>query len=54
MFVEVMRSYRCENIIFSGSATVYGALIEISITENCPKGVCINPDGWNKSSLSRV
>ena len=46
--VDVMRKHGCKNIIFSSSATVYGDPAQIPITEECPKGICTNPYGWNK------
>ena len=49
-----MINYRCKNIIFSSSVTVYGDPVEIPITESCPKGVCTNPYGWTKSMLEQV
>ena len=49
-----MRNHGCKNIIFSSSATVYGAPVEIPITENCLKGVCTNPYGWTKSMLEQL
>ena len=54
VLVEIMKSHGCKNIIFSSSATVYGDPVEIPITENCPKGVCINPYEWTKSMLEQV
>ena len=49
--VDVMRKHNVKNIIFSSSATVYGDLAIIPITEECPKGQCTNPYGWTKSML---
>ena len=46
-----MRKYNVKNIIFSSSATVYGDPAQIPITEECPKGTCINPYGWTKWML---
>ena len=45
--VDVMRKHGVKNIIFSSSATVYGDPAIIPITEECPKGQCTNPYGWN-------
>ena len=45
--VDVMRKHGVKNIIFSSSATVYGDPAIIPITEECPKGQCTNPYGFN-------
>lgn len=52
--VDVMRSHGCKNIVFSSSATVYGAPAFVPITEECPKGQCTNPYGWTKSMLEQI
>ena len=52
--LEAMQKHGCKRIIFSSSATVYGAPAEIPITENCPKGICTNPYGWTKSMLEQI
>ena len=52
--IDVMRKHNVKNIIFSSSATVYGDLAQISITEECPKGQYTNPYGWTKSMLEQV
>lgn len=54
VLLEVMRRHNCKNIIFSSSATVYGEPAVIPITEECPKGHCINPYGQTKSMLEEV
>ena len=43
VLLDAMRNHGCKNIIFSSSATVYGDPAIIPITEECPKGHCINP-----------
>lgn len=52
--VDVMRNHGCKNIVFSSSATVYGAPAFVPITEECPKGQCTNPYGWTKSMLEQI
>ncbi len=52
--VDVMRKHGCKNIVFSSSATVYGAPAFVPITEDCPKGQCTNPYGWTKSMLEQI
>ena len=52
--IEAMRAHNVKNIIFSSSATVYGAPKELPITENSPKGVCTNPYGWTKWIIEQI
>ena len=52
--VDVMRNHGVKNIIFSSSATVYGAPEVMPITEECPKGSCTNPYGWTKSMIEQI
>ena len=54
VLVDVMRKHGCKNIIFSSSATVYGAPETMPITEDCPKGTVTNPYGWTKYMLEQV
>ena len=49
-----MERHNVRNIVFSSSATVYGAPKEIPITENCPKGEITNPYGQTKSMLEQI
>lgn len=51
---DVMRKHGVKNIIFSSSATVYGAPAFVPITEQCPKGTCTNPYGWTKWMLEQI
>ena len=46
--LKVMRKHGVHNIIFSSSATVYGAPDTVPITENSAIGRCTNPYGWTK------
>lgn len=52
--LKVMRDFDCKNIIFSSSATVYGAADVLPITENTPKKDCTNPYGWSKSMIEQI
>ena len=52
--IEAMRAHNVKNIIFSSSATVYGAPKELPITENSPKGTCTNPYGWTKWMIEQI
>lgn len=54
VLVDVMAKHGVKNLIFSSSATVYGAPAFIPITEECPKGQCTNPYGWTKSMLEQI
>ncbi len=52
--LKVLNKYNCKNIIFSSSATVYGDVREVPITEESPKGLCTNPYGWTKWMIEQV
>ncbi len=45
---EVMKKYDVTRLIFSSSATVYGAPHYLPIDETHPTGGCTNPYGWTK------
>ncbi|MFA9462884.1 MAG: UDP-glucose 4-epimerase GalE [Velocimicrobium sp.] len=51
---EMMQKYNVKNIVFSSSATVYGAPKFVPITETCPKGEITNPYGQTKSMLEQI
>ena len=48
VLLDVMRRYGVHNIIFSSSATVYGAPDVVPIKETAVVGRCTNPYGWTK------
>ena len=48
VLLEVMREHGVNNIIFSSSATVYGAPDTVPIKETAVVGRCTNPYGWTK------
>ena len=52
--MDVMRKVGLKNIVFSSSATVYGSLEVMPITEDCVKGQCTNPYGWTKSMMEQI
>ena len=54
VLVDVMRKRGCKNIIFSSSATVYGAEAPVPYTEKNPKGRPTNPYGMTKSMLEDI
>ncbi len=52
--LETMKKYGCHNIIFSSSATVYGAPDEVPIKETAAVGRCTNPYGWTKYMIEII
>lgn len=48
VLLDVMRKHGVKNIIFSSSATVYGAPDTVPIKESAAVGRCTNPYGWTK------
>lgn len=52
--LESMKFHGVKNIIFSSSATVYGAPSKVPVSESCPKGECTNPYGWTKSMIEQI
>ena len=52
--LRVMDRVGVKNIVFSSSATVYGDVEVMPITEDCPKGQCTNPYGWTKSMMEQI
>ena len=48
VLLEVMRTHGVKNIIFSSSATVYGAPDCVPIKETAVVGRCTNPYGWTE------
>ncbi|MBD5461300.1 MAG: UDP-glucose 4-epimerase GalE [Lachnospiraceae bacterium] len=54
VLLDVMRKHGVKNIIFSSSATVYGAPERVPVSEESPKKDCTNPYGWTKSMLEQI
>ncbi len=52
--LEVMRDHHCKQLIFSSSATVYGANSEAPFSETAPTGNCTNPYGWTKYMIEQI
>ncbi len=52
--LEVMREFDCKKLIFSSSATVYGANSEAPFAETAPTGNCTNPYGWTKYMIEQI
>ena len=50
---EAMRSHQVKRIVFSSSATVYGAATVMPITEDQPTG-CTSPYGWTKYMIEQI
>ncbi|MBH0164228.1 UDP-glucose 4-epimerase GalE [Fictibacillus sp. 7GRE50] len=50
---EVMKDHGVKKIVFSSSATVYGAANKIPLTEDTPLGAT-NPYGWTKLMLEQI
>ncbi|MCE5342111.1 MAG: UDP-glucose 4-epimerase GalE, partial [Eubacteriales bacterium] len=51
---EVMRRHRVSRFVFSSSATVYGTVETMPLTEDMPTGGCTNPYGWTKYMIERI
>ncbi len=51
---EAMRDHGVKQIIFSSSATVYGADNDVPYTEDMPAGRCTNPYGWTKWMIEQI
>lgn len=52
--LECMRKTGVKSIVFSSSATVYGASDAIPFKEELPRGICTNPYGWTKSMIEQI
>jgi len=52
--IEVMKEFGCKNIVFSSSATVYGAGATVPYKEDMPTGGCTNPYGWTKFMIEQM
>ena len=54
VLLSVMRAHGCKSIIFSSSATVYGADCAVPYTERSRKGFCTNPYSWSKWMIEQI
>ncbi len=52
--LEVMEEFGCKNLIFSSSATVYGARAKCPYREDMEAGGCTNPYGWTKYFIEQI
>lgn len=52
--IETMKSFGCSRIVFSSSATVYGAGATVPYKEDMPTGGCTNPYGWTKYMIEQM
>ena len=52
--LEVLSRHGVKNVVFSSSATVYGAPDELPVTEDSPTGAGTNPYGWTKIMMEQV
>jgi len=52
--LETMAAHGVKKLIFSSSATVYGAENPVPYTEDMPRGTCTNPYGWTKSMIEQI
>ena len=52
--LETMRSHGVHRLVFSSSATVYGADNPVPYTEDMPAGRCTNPYGWTKWMIEQI
>lgn len=52
--LELMKKYGVHNIVFSSSATVYGAPDSVPINESAVVGRCTNPYGWTKYMIEII
>lgn len=50
---ETMRKHGVTRIVFSSSATVYGTIDTMPLTEDMPTG-CTNPYGWTKYMVEQI
>ncbi len=53
ILIETMEKYHCKNLVFSSSATVYGAPSKMPITEDFPL-MALNPYGNTKLIIEQV
>ena len=54
VLLDLLQKNGCKNIIFSSSATVYGYVTEMPVTEEYPTGGCTNPYGQTKYMLEKI
>ena len=52
--MECMQKHGVGRLLFSSSATVYGAPETLPFTEGMPAGGCFNPYGWTKVVIEQI
>ncbi|MEA4969587.1 MAG: UDP-glucose 4-epimerase GalE [Candidatus Pelethousia sp.] len=52
--LQVMEKYHVHNLVFSSSATVYGAPEKLPVSEDMAVGPCSNPYGWTKLMIEQI
>lgn len=52
--LKVMAECGCKNLIFSSSASVYGEVEQVPISEAALKGQCSSPYAWSKSFIEQI
>ena len=52
--LETMKKHDVKNIIFSSSATVYGAENSVPYKEDMKRGTYTNPYGWTKAMMEQI
>ncbi len=52
--VTIMKEFNCKKLVFSSSATVYGAPEKVPITEECKIGGTTNPYGTSKLFVEQI
>ena len=52
--LECMKEAGVKKMVFSSSATVYGAENGVPNVETMKKGSCTNPYGWTKSMMEQI
>lgn len=52
--LECMKEAKVKRMVFSSSATVYGAENSVPNVETMKKGSCTNPYGWTKSMMEQI
>ena len=52
--LETMARHDVKRLIFSSSATVYGAGLQVPYTEDMLTGGCTNPYGWTKYMIEQI
>ncbi|MDR2515263.1 MAG: UDP-glucose 4-epimerase GalE [Christensenellaceae bacterium] len=53
VLLKIMREFGVKSMIFSSSATVYGAATKMPLDEKMPLG-CVNPYGWTKFAIEQL